>query len=225
MPHGHWVCAYRIIGDVKPRRGQSLIDLLHNAKQRHTGWPAWWVPSRGPIAPYPMNGNIECWMARDGQVLHNNPAHADFWRAATNGKMFLLRGYDEDGYEGIQPGKVLDVSLPIWRVGECLLHAAAMSQQITDNDSQAKIDFHITWTGIQGRKLSSVTGNRIMRDSRESLQAVVHSRGTFVASTIPDLLPEVTTEITQPLYEVFDFFKPSQALIVGELTNMRRNQF
>jgi hypothetical protein len=54
-------------------------------------------------------------------------AHCDFWRAAPTGRFFLMRGYQEDSQEAVAPGTIIDVTLPIWRLSEGLLHAARMA--------------------------------------------------------------------------------------------------
>ena len=40
----------------------------------------------------------------------------------------MLRGYVEDSAETqIEPGTAFDLTVPIWRAGECLLHAAKLA--------------------------------------------------------------------------------------------------
>jgi transcriptional regulator with XRE-family HTH domain len=224
MPLGRWTCAYRIIGDVTPRRGEELLERLRQAKQPYTGWATWWIPTKPSIAPYPVDGLIECWIKGDDALLREDASHADFWRAAPDGRMFLIRGYAEDDLERIPPGQVFDVTLPVWRVGECLLHAAALTKLLTNGDDQAKIDIRFTWTGLVGRQLTSVSRDRWL-EPRTSRQGNVQARGLFLAAALPDALPEAVRELTTPLYEVFDFFVPPDSLIVDELGKMRKNKF
>jgi hypothetical protein len=63
--------------------------------------------------------------------------------------MFLLRGYQEDTSSKISPGKHLDLTLPVWRTGECLLHASRLARRL----GTQTVDFSMTWTGLQGREL------------------------------------------------------------------------
>jgi hypothetical protein len=98
----------------------TLMDALRAANKPVTGWPVFIIMGREPLAPYPQEDGVESWLAEPGAV--SDAAHSDFWRASNDGRLFLLRGYQEDGMDGYAPGTVLDRGLPIWRVGECLLH-------------------------------------------------------------------------------------------------------
>src|SRR6185437_9176514 len=102
-----------------------LWDALHAAdRERFTGWPPWWLPNRQETAPYVVDDTVECWIGGKNQAT--DAGHADFWRASTTGEMFLIRGYVEDalgnrqGAPKVEPGTSFDLTLPVWRIGECL---------------------------------------------------------------------------------------------------------
>src|SRR5581483_1561476 len=121
--HGIWTVAYVLGGDRKQTTLQELRAMLVKAERHETGWPLWWVPNDDLLAPYPMNGLIECWL-RDTNF--KDAAHSDFWLASPNGTLFSLRGFQEDGPEmKLTPGTFLDATIPIWRAAEALIHASA----------------------------------------------------------------------------------------------------
>ena len=122
---GVWTASYQIIGDIQSIPLPQFKAVLDQVKGNETGWPPWWVPTRREIAPYVFNELIECWLKDTYSV---DGAHSDFWRASPSGLMFLLRGYQEDSEaKGVEPGTIFDLTLPVWRTGECLLHAERLS--------------------------------------------------------------------------------------------------
>jgi hypothetical protein len=136
--------------------------------------------------------------------------------------MFLLRGYQEDSDAGVEPGTVLDVTLPIWRIGECLLHAERLAKTIMGNEPTS-IAFRAVWNGLQGRTLLSwATPRRIFFDSRgPSRQDSVTSERIIPTGQISETLPELVKALTKPLYESFDFYDIPSTVVREELLKMR----
>jgi hypothetical protein len=137
--------------------------------------------------------------------------------------MFLLRGYQEDcEAETWDPGTFFDLTLPIWRIGECLLHAEQLSNIITLEENPL-IRFRVTWSGLQGRELRAwASHRRFLHPGRVARQDSVTSEIVVETGSISTLLPEIVQSITQPLYELFDFFNPSLQIFQEELSWMRK---
>ncbi|MEO9115797.1 MAG: hypothetical protein ABI311_06510 [Gemmatimonadaceae bacterium] len=176
------------------------------------------MPHVQDIAPYPFDGNIECTMARGGQA---NPGHADFWRASPGGQFFLLRGFQEDARgEGREPGTTLELTTPVWRIGEILLHAASMAGQFGVPD--AKVVFCTRWMGLEGRTLLSHS-NHVWYDleNYSTRQDVFRTEITIQADQIADALPEIVDQLLRPFYALFNFFDPPPAFVANELARMR----
>ena len=145
------------------------------------------------------------------------PGHADFWRAEPGVRMFLLRGYQEDEITG-QP-RAHRLTLPIWRVGECLLHASRMAKRV----SAPSVRFLAKWDGLSGRELRSIAApNRFLPPGRAADQ---NSVATYVETTAKEIdttrLPTVVEALVSPLFELFDFFVPPLSLYVEELDKMQ----
>lgn len=215
---GVWTVAYSIDADFHPPARTEFLELLRKVRGHETGWPPWWVPTRERIAPYAYNGFIECWLAENESA---DPAHSDFWRASPKGMMFLLRGHQEDSVPGkFKPGTIFDLTLPVWRVGECLLHAERLTTELAG--PSASINFHVTWEGLSGRVLTPwASPSRNLHDNRKSRQDTVTSEITVQANQISTSLPEIVMALTRPLYEVFNFFTPPLEMIQEELYKMR----
>lgn len=222
--HGRYAVGYQIVGDFDAPRGAGLLEALRAGCVRYTGWPPFSVPTREDIAPYMYEGNIECWIARDGE--EHGPAHSDYWRVSPECKFFLWRGYQEDDSERseIEPGTLFDLTLPVWRIGEILLHAASMARQIGAND--AKVVFVADWNGLAGRRLAAFANpDRTFLETYVSQQDTYRASLEVQASQIEDALPELVDRIVRPMYELFDFFPLPPTLPSEELAKLRNREF
>jgi transcriptional regulator with XRE-family HTH domain len=159
FPNGWYRFDYAFEGELKEIELHRYEGVLAKAETRHTGWPPFWVPTRAEIAPKEVDGVMECWLGpRDENTDRtlNDAAHCDFWRAAPTGRMFLIRGYQEDVQETFAPGKIFDTGLPIWRIGETLLHAARLGALLKrDEKSDVTVKFRALYTGLTGRVLKA----------------------------------------------------------------------
>ena len=214
---GFWTFSYVF----EPSAQVSLTRLktaLERAEGHETGWPVWIVMNSEDLTPYPHSGAIECWLHRD----ERDGAHSDFWRASPDGRLFLLRGYQEDSGENkVPPGSAFEIGLPIWRVGECFLHCSRMAAELDIPDSIAHV--LATWTGLAGRRLGNFfTGWREGAETDRTRQAEVRSQISVAANEIPDRLVDLVQSVTQPLYEAFSFHQVDRATVVAELDKLRR---
>lgn len=216
--HGVWSVSYAVTSDFDRPSLVQLREILVKVQGRETGWPPWWVPTRPEIAPYVFRKAVECWLV---ESHFEDAAHSDFWRASPSGMLFLLRGYQEDSKsKGIDPGTIFDLTLPIWRIGECLLHAERFATTLAKSE-QTEIVFEAQWQGLENRVLTSWANPR--RDVREhrSRESLVKSRATLKTGEIRNALAECVKQVVDPVYEIFDFFSPSIGLIQEELATMR----
>ncbi len=226
FPRGYALFAYELRGALRKLSVSELLEILQTQMPRHTGWPPWWVPTRPGIAPYVNEGAIECWLGRDESP--RDAAHSDFWRVSPEGLAFLMRGYQEDGPEvermGFTPGTVIDVTVPVWRIGEALLHAQALASAL--GDEHAEIVFRANYTGLAGRHLASVSRDRLMLEEQHVCrQYSTVLDATIEAAAVRERLPEIVFPLMQPFYELFDFFKLPMSLVQEELAKMRSGRF
>lgn len=171
-------------------------------KGHETGWPPWLSLTHPDLEPYTYEETIECWLV---ETRSGDTAYSDFWRAPPQGMMFILRGYQEDcepnWHEVLKPGTVFDLTLPVWHVGECLLHAERMAVAL--NAPSSKIVFSFTLEGLHDRTLTSwANPERMLLEYRKSHQNSVTSNIVVRAESIRPNLPEfVGNYLTKPLYE------------------------
>jgi len=167
---------------------------------------------------------IEAWVGRPvaERVFGEDPAHADFWRVDRSGKLYSIRGYSEDSLKDKPVGQVIDLTLPIWRVGEATYFALRYAEQFEGVETVA---IRVRFTGLNGRTLTSVTGMRMIMDYQISQTEEVLLETTASLAQLRDNMVEVIHGLLTPLYELFNFFPLSQALVEEELERMRRGRY
>jgi hypothetical protein len=221
---GTWYVAYRVVGARHLGLG-DLRTVLQNVVGHETGWPAWWLPTMADSAPRPWEGRIECWM-RGGAFT--DAAHSDYWLVDPDGFLFLLRGYDDDAESRGAPqeaGRLMDLTLPTWRVGECLLHAERFAAATTDDPGDAEVEVEVHWDRLQGRQMTAwASPMRWMSAHPNRAQDSVTTRLRVRADSISERLPELVKELVAPLYESFDFFQPPDSMYREELEQLRGRQ-
>lgn len=213
---GVWSVAYALNGPFARLDLQELRGALDQVRGHETGWPPWWVPTRREIAPYPYNDTIECWM-REARFDGSD----DFWRASTDGKLFLLRSYQEDFEGGFAPGTALVISSHLWTMGEVLLHAHRFAATLTKDPLD--VTFRCNWDGLAGRALASWRrsfGLPIHRCRQNSVTAELQCR----TDEIVDALPELVGRLTKPLFQAFDFYTPTPQSVQREIAELRKSR-
>jgi hypothetical protein len=170
--------------------------------------------------PYAHDDFIEAWVGNP--IRENlNPSHCDFWRASRDGKLFTVRGYSEDGHDPVPPGQFIDLTLPVWRIGEGLLFAARVAEQ---DNAVSQIAIRCRFTGLRNRRLTSVDGQRILLDGYVSRTDEVLLNASATLEQIRDNLSEIVHRLLIPLYERFSFFELPFQLVEEELARMRRGR-
>lgn len=228
FPHGYYQVDYCFEGDLVPVEPHRLEEILGRALVRYTGWPPFWLPTREEIAPRLVDDILECWMAPSSDETlrrFDDAAHCDFWRAAPSGRMFLIRGYQEDSEETFPPGRIFDAALPVWRMGEVFLHAASLARQLARDPDKAVLHLRAIYTGLNARELrnwANPTGPRLFERD-----AVSKSDEAALAIRLPlrEVEPHLDRHLTAflwPLYERFGIAQLPQSHVSAELDRMRR---
>jgi transcriptional regulator with XRE-family HTH domain len=125
-----------------------------------------------------------------GAYLHFKP----------DGRMFLLRGYQEDAQKTFPPGKIFDPTAPILLLGNALLlteKLAIMAGQSPENP--ITVHFRVLYTGLAGRVLrhwlnplsSLVIGNHIATGDEVLVEATIPA-ANISAHLAEHLFPLVT---------------------------------
>jgi len=126
----------------------------------------------------------------------------------------LLEDSDCRPEHEIEPGTIIDIRAPIWRVAECLEHARILSRLLAP-DEDFRVLFRGRWAGLAGRQLGSFDPMQsfFMRDDYTSRQDEFTVRKTLDLGQIADNLPEIILSLLAPLYERFRFFELTMDLV------------
>lgn len=208
FPHGWYRIDYCLEGDLRTVGLTEYENLLRKAELRRTGWPVFLFLTKSGLAPREVDGAIECWLAAPGveRGAFVDAAHSDYWRAVPPGRQFLLRGHQEDGQETFPPGTVFDSTLPIWRLGEALLHAEKLATLLRkDESAPVTVRFRSIYTGLSGRVLRSwanpLSDLWVEGHAARSDEAVLEA--TVSATDITERLGEHLFPMIASLYERF----------------------
>ena len=225
-PLGYWWTAYQILGVRGTTTLPELKDIMAHRRARYTGWPPWPTAGGDGIPIIIQGKGIECWLAQKNPI-ERRPADSDYWRATPQGLFFQLRGYQEDSRENEldEPGQILGLVMPIWRVAECLLHAQDMATQLTDDDTT--ILFRTSWTGLKHRWLRvprrRTFGFRARQWSADEDSMTLQL--SLESARVRDNLAETVWELLRPLYQRFEFYELPRELVQDELELMLRQRF
>ncbi len=223
FPHGHLQLAYTILGDFQRPALSSLVEELARVKVPLRGWPLFLLPGRPNEGPYPVDGLVEANLSASwgGDRMLVDAAHQDFWRVSPTGKAFIIRGLQEDGQDSRDrtPGSAFDLTIPIWRTGEGLLHAERFARAL--GAQEAEVLYRVVYSGLEGRAITDLSGRRWVLD-RVSRQNTFSNEVTVESSKIGELLPELVFQLLEPLYALFDFLKLNPSMVQEELQKMRK---
>jgi hypothetical protein len=226
QPMGFSEQAYALGGLEKPPTSRALQRALAEIP-KSSGWTPFWVPAREGLRPSFGEGVVECWLGRpEIDRMFNDPAHSDFWQVSREGFAYLHRGYQEDGPDNLEPGTIFDLTLPIWRTAEVLLHAANLAQAL-GGDRETTVHLSVRYTGLEGRELISWT--------KPLLRTVIGERhrarsGRVDLDILTDVekieteLENVVSLFLDPLYQRFDGYTISTDLVAHQVAELRRQQ-
>jgi hypothetical protein len=175
------------------------------------------------------DGVIECWVAPEEsgvERITTDAAHCDFWRVAPTGRAFLIRGYQEDGQDEVPPGTIFDTTLPVWRLGEGLLHAARLAALLKRNDeTEVVVRFRALYSGLTGRTLRSLRATlgdiegHIAKSDETMLEAVIP------ASKVMTNLADAVYPLVASLYERFGVAHLSTDFVRAEIGRFQKDKF
>lgn len=231
FPDGYYRIDYCLEGELKQVSLRAYEDILRQAVTRYTGWPVFLILTRDDLTPREVDGAIEVWLKPEPVVeraFGQDPAHCDYWRAVPSGRLLLMRGYQEDGQETFPPGSVFDTTLPIWRLGEVLLHAEKLAALMAKADpADLTIRFRALYTGLQGRQLRNwanpLSGMTLVGRPSRSDEVLLETE--IPATGVKEHLAEYLLPLVSTLYERFDVEGLSPEQVKSEVAGLLKGRF
>lgn len=226
FPNGYYEVSIHPVGSFPADTLGILQKRLSQARRiKLTGWTPFLEMCREEWRPYPLEDHVEAWIGRrTNETTPREPQFSDYWRASRKGQLYTIRGYTEDSLEErrrIQPGTVIDVTLPVWRIGEILYFAARFFDEF---DDVRAVMVNCRFTGLAGRTIDSLNWTRMV-SSRSSRSDEVETTANVTPEQLEENMVEVVHQLLTPLYEMFDFYELSRTLVEEELGRMRENKF
>jgi transcriptional regulator with XRE-family HTH domain len=231
FPNGCYKFDYALEGNLPTLELHKFRDLLEKSVVHHTGWPLFLFLTDHELSPSERDGTIECWLkpsdAPEANRPLGDPAHCDFWRAAPSGRAFIMRGYQEDSQDTFPPGRIFDTTLPIWRMGELLLHAASLAALMTRDIAKVKIRMRAHYTGLTGRVLRN-WGNPasdLMFDGGAARSDEALLEATAAVQDVNERLAEVLHPLAVSIFERFGVSGLSLDRVRAEVGRLTANSF
>jgi transcriptional regulator with XRE-family HTH domain len=230
FPDGWYRIDYALKGDLIDYELHEFEELLRKSIVRHTGWPLFLFLNRPELRPYEKDGVIECWLKPADAGLERvdaNAAHCDFWRAAPTGRAFIIRGYQEDTQDTFQPRTIFDTTLPAWRLGEAVLHAKNLADQLAADQQKVVIHLRALYTGLSGRVLRAWANPfaDLMVEGGAARSDEAFLEVTIPAKDVETNLAHHLQPLLASLYERFGVTGLTVDRVAAELDKMRKNRF
>lgn len=231
FPDGYYRADYCFGGALKTPTLREFEEMLRDVSHtKYTGWPAFMFMTREETRPRDVDGAIETWLPPSEIVERSldDAAHCDFWRGVPSGRMFLIRGYQEDGQETFPAATVFDTTLPIWRLGEILLHASNLASRLAKDDPLSlTVKLRVLYTGLRGRQLKSWANPLagVLMEGRPSRSDEVLLETEVSVEAIKADLPAVLMPLVSQLYERFDAESVSYDFVKSEVLKLMKSRF
>ena len=231
FPDGFYRADYCFEGELRTPTTREFEAMLSRVAQtKYTGWPVFMFMTREETWPREVDGAIETWLPPEDVMPRNltDAAHCDFWRGVPSGRMFLIRGYQEDGQETFPPATVFDTTLPIWRLGEILLHASNLAELLAKDDPDGLIvKLRVLYTGLRGRQLKSWANplSGIFMEGRPSRSDEVLLEAGIPVRGLKQNLAAALVPLVSQLFERFDAESVSFDFVQNEVSKLAKGRF
>jgi hypothetical protein len=138
-----------------------------------------------------------------------------------------MRGYQEDSQDTFAPQTIFDITLPIWRMGELLLHAAQLATLMARDVADVKVRMHAHYTGLMGRVLRN-WGNPardLMFEGSAARSDEALLETTVAVQDIKERLAEVVHPLAVSLFERFGVSGLTVDRVRAEIHRLTENSF
>ena len=226
FPYGYYEVSIHPIGSTPTESLGELQKRLALARRIElTGWPPFLEMGREEWKPYPKNDYIEAWIGRRiDERFPREPNVSDYWRASQSGQLYTIRGYTEDSIKdrkNVEPGTILDVTLPVWRTGEIIFFAARL---IAEFEGVESVLINCRFTGLSGRIITSLNWHHRSVQTRACHTDEIEKYAHVTPQQLEENVVEIIHQLLEPLYEAFDFYKLERALVEEELSRLRKRE-
>jgi hypothetical protein len=192
----HMETRFALLGENLSKSPSELVGAAEQAQIHASGWPFAVVLTKAAYAPRPTAEGIIAEIRIPGEPSY------DYWALRRSGDFFLLRSLSEDRQ---QPENIW-FDTRITQVTEALLYCSRLYSRL-GVPPDGRLAVAIKHSGLQGRFLGEWDRRRSLYERRRTVENEVEAEERFSLGEIDTRLIELVKRFTQPLYEVFDFFR------------------
>ena len=227
FPKGHYEMSFALV-DVPPTQNLATLQerMTTASRTNLSGWPPFMDIGIRGLSPHPHEDLLEAWF---GGRPHNRDRFSDsnccdYWSASLDGKLYTIRGYNEDALDGdVPPDGILYVTSPFSEVAEGLLFSHRLAETYGEVE---QIAVHCRFTGLNGRQMVTPPwAHRALSRVYSSTTETVELSGQIQVEQIKDNLTEWLYSFFQNFYEKFYFFPFFINTVGKELQRLRNSSF
>ena len=193
---------------------QDFLRMFFGGNPNYTGWPIW-LDSRhardGQSRPFTKEG---AWQSLVLDLETERP-HSDFMLLDPRGDFYLRRLMQDDVTRTrVEPGKMLDVVLMLYRVAEVFAVGLAVSKS-SGWERDGTAGFRFRWSGLRNRSLGA-WANTSLWDLSGSGMSRDEEAGAFVdvpLDTPPTALAPYVSRAVGPLFSSFEGYVVEEATV------------
>ena len=218
FPHGFYEMGFALQGANSVDSLETLRQRLDIARQiKMTGGSLF--ESQGKLYPFSQK-IIEAWPGSPS-IYVPEPGFWNFWRVSCDGKLYTLTGYQEDQWHPLGPGECIEITMPVWRVGEAAYFVERFCAEFPKVEN---VSIYLKFSGLEERKLTSVNGQYWIYD-KVSRAPEVKSECTVSVNQLQNNMVEVIHKLLKPVYEIFQFTQVPLDLVDKELSKLRKSSY
>ncbi len=195
-----YVEAFAVLSYPRIARAQpELLEAAEACRIRTFGWPIGVMGRNAEhMRPKPINDGIINSVICEGKSC-------DFWAIKQDGSFYLLKTLWED----TQADKQLFFNTRIHRTAEMILYLIGLYRNLGVSE-KSTLTFQLRHAGLQGRHISATSTRNLFGSYGPSTESEVESEIVAGLATLEDSVSQRVSELLNPVFIVFDFFKVGQ---------------
>lgn len=222
FPYGCFRFDYCFEGNLKNLTLDEFKFVLDKITISYPWTFPFWITTSPEIFPQQHHNILECWLGKKQSGSPVKPADdSGYWRVSPEGRLFLLKGYQEDCQKTLQAGSIFDAILPIWHMGEALLHGERLAPFL-QQDKPLSINFRAVYSGLNGRVLHAwanpLNNTLIEQRAAQSDEAILTA--IIPVKNLSLNLTEHLYPLVSSLYERFGVKDLSKNFLETEVTRL-----
>jgi len=220
---GYFEIAAVIIGEVEKtlEPNQSMLNLIRSSNRRFNGIPFFaTLDGTTPNGrPHVVN---DAWERLFIDLESDwGSDTVDFWRIEAAGRLYEIRGFDEDLSKDLKASRSIAIVLPILRVADALIEAVSIARAMVRTPEDASLAVTLRWTDLAGRRLSNARWTRRLWQTNGPAIDDIAIASLTVPLDLPDsALAQRTFAALAPFYRKFQGFEVPQKIIDEEVQTM-----